>query len=688
VVGALLWGDAQHLNLSLDRGDVWDLRAQGLTKSMPWTYSNLVRLVHDKDYAEVEHLFESVYEHPNPTKLPGFRLEIELGADVEVEAFSLDLETGVGGFRGTRTKGTVVVRRDDPVAVGRIETAVRSLKLQGSAAVGQLGFPSPQVRQMPDGWLVEQGTDGQLIYAAFVASKSVEGVTEFAVAYATNAHNADAAHEAERIARHALKLGYADAEAKVIEWWAAFWKASGVRVPDRAIQRQYDFAMYLYGAGSKRGAPPLTLQGLWTADNGGLPPWKGDYHNDLNIQLTYWPYLAAGHWDEGESLFDYLWQLRPEFRRFAADFYGTPGLAIPGVFGLDGEPLGGWAMYSLSPTMGPWLATAFMDHWRVTRDERFLRDRAYPFCKEMADFVRHVLHPGDDGLMRLLLSSSPEIHDNSPQAWLVPNSNFDLSVLKAFYRGLSEMATEMGNTDDLAEWKGMSSHLEELHVNPVTGVLRVDAKEDLVESHRHFSHLVSIHPFGLISVDGGASEVGLIDKSLDALKPLGTREWCGYSFAWMANLAARAGRAADALKNLRIYAKAFVLRNGFHCNGDQSGKGYSGFTYRPVTLEGNFAAAQAVHEMVLQSWGGVVRIFPACAWDEASFEGLRAEGGFVVSAVRSGGKTKHVEIVATKTGDLRLRVDSSLRWQTAAGAKTGAEITCHLKPGEHVVGIG
>ena len=51
-----------------------------------------------------------------------------------------------------------------------------------------------------------------------------------------------------------------------------------------------------------------------------------------------------------------------------------------------------------------------------------------------------------------------------------------------------------------------------------------------------------------------------------------------------------------------IYLKAFILRNGFHANGDQTKSGLSNFTYRPFTLEGNFAAAQAVHEMLLQSW--------------------------------------------------------------------------------------
>ena len=46
--------------------------------------------------------------------------------------------------------------------------------------------------------------------------------------------------------------------------------------------------------------------------------------------------------------------------------------------------------------------------------------------------------------------------------------------------------------------------------------------------------------------------------------------------------------AADAL---RTFAECFCLPNTFHANGDQTKSGKSKFTYRPFTLEGNFAFA-------------------------------------------------------------------------------------------------
>jgi hypothetical protein len=51
-------------------------------------------------------------------------------------------------------------------------------------------------------------------------------------------------------------------------------------------------------------------------------------------------------------------------------------------------------------------------------------------------------------------------------------------------------------------------------------------------------------------------------------------------------------------------------------------------------------------ELLLQSWGGKIRVFPAVPedWKEASFDQLRAQGGFLVSAARSQGKTDWISV--------------------------------------------
>nr|WP_315816110.1 hypothetical protein [Paraflavitalea speifideiaquila] len=98
----------------------------------------------------------------------------------------------------------------------------------------------------------------------------------------------------------------------------------------------------------------------------------------------------------------------------------------------------------------------------------------------------------------------------------------------------------------------------------------------------------------------------------------------------MASLYARAYKADSAWKQLQIFAANFCSPNSFHLNGDQKGGQYSGFTYRPFTLEGNFAFAQGLQEMLLQSRKGYLEVFPAVprSWKEASFTNLRGRGHF------------------------------------------------------------
>ena len=145
-----------------------------------------------------------------------------------------------------------------------------------------------------------------------------------------------------------------------------------------AISRQYHLVQYFYGAASRRGAPPMPLQGVWTADNGGLPPWKGDYHNDLNTQMTYIAYQTAGHCDEG--CVSRLLVGSPRcLSGFAAISMGRPGSPAPVSCRW---PASRWVAGANTACRQPWRLERhlFYLHWRYTEDGEFLRERAYPWC--------------------------------------------------------------------------------------------------------------------------------------------------------------------------------------------------------------------------------------------------------------------------------------------------------------------
>ena len=710
LLGGLLWGGGDTIRFSLDRGDLWDLRTPPAIHEKGFTYENLQKLVREKNQREISRLFDDPYGHPTPTKIPGGRLEIVLDPSQKVERFELNLATAEGrAYFAGGAKLEAFFSAMQPVALLRIpgpEPKEIRLRVSGSGggdtgpdshAVASLGYPDAQVGgDNGQRWFV-QDTATSFSYCVFVESRRASNATLLAVTVTSTADAPDPLQVARRRVSEALSKGYDALLKPHTEWWAGFWEQSALTFSsDPHILKQYYLVRYFHGAASRLGAPPMPLQGVWTADAGSLPPWKGDYHNDLNTQMTYMGYQGAGHFDEGRCFLDFNWNLLPRYRRFAREFFGTPGANVPGVMSLSGDPLTGWPQYALPPTMSAWIGHIFYLHWRYTADDKFLRERAYPWCREVGESLRALLKPNAEGRLVLPLSSSPEIHDNSLRAWLVPNSNYDLFSLKMLFLALEEMADACGKSTEAKQWADTAAALGDWHVSD-NGTLRIDAKEELPGSHRHLSNLMGLYPFNLVTADGGEKDQRVIKASLDQWDKLGTGAWCGYSFSWMSALRARVGDAEAALRNLDIYASAFILRNGFHCNGDQTKSGLSGFTYRPFTLEGNFLACAAVHEMLLQSWSStpgkrdteVLRIFPATPWrwHDAAFEDLRAEGGHKVSAKREDNATTWFRVVAGKNGAVRIRDNfggRALKWSREGVKKVDGNFEVTLKKGEAI----
>ena len=352
LMGGLLWGDGHLARLSLDRGDLWDERPSG---EKEWWKNRNWKKGGDWD---------GPYNGATPTKLPAGRLEITLDPSQVINGFELNLATaeGIAHFAGGGKLKTFFSAAE-PVALIRISGPEPKLfdlipsgagKQGGDAgpssggAVSALGYP-PAMRGH-DGraqWYVQEAAEG-LKYCVCVETKRNSDETIAAVAVTSTKDAADVLGLARRQCSAALAQPYQAMIEPHAEWWRRFWERSGVHLPEPDIERYYLLARYFYGAASRRGAPPMPLQGVWTADNGGLPPWKGDYHNDLNTQMTYIGYQEAGNFDEGACFLDYLFDLLPVFRNFARDFYEAPGAAVPGVMSLAGQPLGGWGQYALS----------------------------------------------------------------------------------------------------------------------------------------------------------------------------------------------------------------------------------------------------------------------------------------------------------------------------------------------------
>ncbi len=690
LTGGLLWGEGNTIYLSLDRGDLWDERLPELYLEDDWNYATIKRLVAEKDQAEMVRRFDAPYEQvPYPTKLPGGRLVLTLDPAQSASQFHLDMKRAMGSVDLGTGRLATFFSAVEPVAMIRIPGPAPQYRFLRPAGLDRLGYsPAEFGSQENTTWMVQEAADG-LKYAVVVSSKRVEDETQLAVAITSTNDGEDPLVIGRQRVTAALATGFDAMLRPHQQWWQKFWKTSDVQVPHAGIQHHYNLVKYFYGAASRPGAPPMPLQGVWTRDDGGLPPWKGDFHHDLNTQTTYLAYPTAGLFEAGSSFVDYNWKLLPQYRKFAREFYGVEGAAVPGVATLSGKPTAGWAQYALSPTNGLWVGQAFDLHWRYTADQRFLRQRAYPWLNEVAEAVVHLLQPRD-GKLYLPLSSSPEIHNNSMRAWVPPNSTYDLALIDWTFATLAEMADALDKPDEARRWRALRGQLDEPLVDD-ENVLCFAKGEPFDQSHRHHAHTMAIHPLGTLNIEGTDRDRAIIAATVDRMHQHGTQAWVGFSFSWFACLLARADRPEMALDYLIDFERAFILRNGFNVNGDQIGAGLSAFRYRPFTLEANFLAMEAVHEMLLQSWGGTVRVFPAVSkrWPEVRFQNLRAQGGFKVSADRTAACTVSVRVQATVDGPLRLRdpfPGKKAQWNRQDVTRDGDDYVVPMKRGEVLQG--
>jgi alpha-L-fucosidase 2 len=675
LLGALVWGDGAPLKISLDRTDLWDLRPVPEFYTREYSYKTMRQWVKEGRLDDLHRLYDKPYGNAGPTKIPAGRIELTVGNNPVFENASLNLAEALSTVQfKDMSQMCVFIHAIEPVGMIRTDSSepIR-LKLEappfadkiideagpGKISAGDLAslrYNAP-VESGGENWTgyLQEGWGG-FRFAVAVAWKKSQDNWIAAWSITTSKESDNPLQKARENCEKAIKDGFAKSINTHRKWWNLFWSKSSVSVPNPVIEKQWYLEMYKFGSATRPDTPPITLQGPWTADNGKIPPWKGDYHHDLNTELCYWPACSSNHLEGALGFVNWLWETKKAAKAWTERFFALPGLNVPMTADLQQKQIGGWHQYTHSATTAAWLAHHFYLQWRYSMDRQFLRDRAYPWLKDTSIFLEAVTEKGPDGKRTLPLSSSPEINDNRLDAWFPTITNYDLTLIRWAFEKTAELADELGKIKEARHWRNLLAQMPDIAIDPKSKKLLVAKDYPLKASHRHFSHLMAIHPLGMIRWENGPKDQAIIRASLDDLEQKGTSLWCGYSFSWLANLAARARDGEKAEKALEIFSAAFCLRNSFHCNGDQSGKGYSNFRYRPFTLEGNFAAAAGLHEMLLQSYSGTISVFPAIPadWMDVSFNTLRAEGAFLVSAERRNGLTHQVKILAEKESLCRL----------------------------------
>ncbi|MEI6678736.1 MAG: glycoside hydrolase family 95-like protein [Mariniphaga sp.] len=677
MLGALVWQKEDRLRISLDRADLWDLRPMENFTKPEFSFKWVQQQVKANTYKPVQQLFDVPYDQlPAPSKIPGAALEFDTKSLGEVVLVKLSLNNALcetkwksgaklqtfvhasqsaGWFRFEGVSKDFIPRLIPPLykkeSVSTANNPVDGQDLQ------RLGYEQGKVVQQSNKLIYRQkGWNGFEYEVAVTWKYSGNTLTGMWTITSSTSEKEFKKNAGTIVGGMAEKTNYESELKSHSIWWKEFWSKSSISLPDTVLEKQWYLEQYKFGCAARADTPPISLQAVWTADNGKLPPWKGDFHHDLNTQLSYWPAYSANHLDLEEGFLNWLWKYRDSFKKYTKTYFGTSGMNVPGVTTLIGEPMGGWIQYSFGPTVGCWLAQHFYLHWIYSKDENFLREKAYPWLTDVATYLDEISVRDENGMRKLPISASPEIHDNSIKAWFPQTTNFDLGFIRWTFEKTAELANELGKKEEAAKWNAILNEWPTFALDEAGG-LAFAPGHPYAESHRHFSHLVGWHPLGVIDWSKGEKEQKIIQSTLKNLEEKGPDWWCGYSYSWLGNLYARAFMGEKAAETLRIFSENFCLPNSFHVNGEQYNKGYSKMKYRPFTLEGNFAFAAGVQEMLIQSHTGIINIFPAipAGWKNISFSTLRTAGAFLVSAEKKDGKMETITVISEKGGICKIK---------------------------------
>lgn len=688
MLGSLVWEKNRNIRFSLDRADLWDSRPMKGLHRKEFSYQWILEQRLNNNYKPVQEYFDHPYDRePAPTKIPGAALEFKFTKNFILAEAELNLDDAtaiINWKNGARLTSYVHAR--DPVGWFRFENLPEEfdvdlippsyqdlVKISGDPVggddLGRLGYEQGRVDRKTTSISYRQKGWGDFSYEVIVIwkrlnSKTVEGLWTIK----SYPDNFKSNLDQKRLVQM-LNTGFEKNRKSHLAWWSDFWAKSDVKVPDPVLQHQWEMEQYKFGSTARLNAPPISLQAIWTADNGRIPPWKGDFHHDLNTQLSYWPSYSGNHLEEAMGYLNHFENNKENYKRYTRQFFGKDGIAVPGVSTLDGTEMGGWIQYSLSPTVSAWISQHYYLQWRYSMDREFLKNKAYPWIKETATFLEQisVLDP-ENGKRKLIISSSPEINDNNISAWFTKTTNYDLSLMKFNFKTAHELALELNLTEEADHWNKLYEQLPDFAISD-NNELMVSPDFPYAASHRHFSNTMAIHPLGLINWEDSDRSKTIIRSSIKLLDTVGPKLWCGYSYAWLGNLKARAKDGDGAARALTIFSTAFCSGNSFHLNGDQTKSGFSDFVYRPFTLEGNFAFAAGLQEMLIQSHAGFLEVFPAIptTWETVSFNTLRAEGAFLVSAKKEKGIIESLTIHSEKGGSLKIKLPFEKFNQKPAG---------------------
>lgn len=427
-------------------------------------------------------------------------------------------------------------------------------------------------------------------------------------------------------------------------WWSGFWSKSGVELPDKALENYWYAGLYVMACTSRNKKFPPGLWGAYATSDG--MGWFGDYHMNYNYQGPFYALTSCNHPELLECYSAPLNDFTPIAKQYAKEYLGVRGVYFPvgiGPLGMETDYRPDTKehghLFLGQKSNAAYGAVVHMLHWMGTRDKAFAKREYYEYLLEVATFWEDYL-VFEDGVYQNYNDCLHEVGwfmgpHYMPEGHTDQNPLLSACLIRMVLKMVIDLSGELGeNLDRVGKWQHILDHLPPIETFEQEGVSYLRCKEGA----NYLDELIMecVYPMGQI---GARLTPELYEAARNSHRKLAV--WDSHNrFCSFYPAAARLGFSAEEIIG-HIHE---VIENRSLPNGM--------FRYGGGGLENSSAIPSTVNEMLLQSYEGVLRLFPV--WDrsqDASFHGLRASGGFLVDGRVQGG-TITAEILSERGSTL------------------------------------
>ncbi|ELP35677.1 glycosyl hydrolase family 95 catalytic domain-containing protein [Rhodopirellula baltica] len=520
-----------------------------------------------------------------------------------------------------------------------VPTLAKSPRAVRAKAERKASHPTPKIIETDDGiqLVVQDLVAGGQTAVAWTTQRDADR-TQLWLSVQHSFPESDASDRVVAAVRSAMSADHESWIGSHREWWHNYYSQSFLQTGDPFWDSFYWIQQYKLAC--------VTRDRGWIIDNQGpwLQPtaWSATWWN-LNVQLSHAGGYTANRRGTVSALRQKLHDNQESLIENVAEPYRHDSSAI-------GRSSSGWDLIAHAgqpggrPEMDPkigaecanllWALHNVDLEYRYWADDSIRDETLYPLLTRAVNYYRHFLERDVDGTLHLPRTFSPEYR-------LAEDCTYDLDLLRWGIDRLIELAEEkqLSVEDEplLPTWRDLSQNLVAVQTNETGRAVGRDVW--LTNGHRHWSHLMAIYPLRTITPDSEENRE-LIERSLNHWRSFG-RGIAGYSYtasSCMASLLGDGDSALEYLEKLRPYLRP----NTFYSE--------IGLPVMETPLHG----ATAMQEMMLQSHGGKLAVFPAvpARWPDVKMVRYRGEGGYLVSGRMEAGQCRWVLIESTVGGDV------------------------------------